>query len=198
MKPLKVLQSTVVTHWGGMRVVRDELELADGSRLSKHWVQHSGAVVIIPRLNDGRLLLVHQYRHAVGQYLLEFPAGTMETGEAPLACAQRELVEEVGHRAVRWRELGTLYPAPWLLQRNPALLSCRRSVPRGRRNRCGRVHRSAGHIGCRSGERHRRDPGQRRQDACTVRPRTSTGHPLAQNSQKRRPTPIEQANHDHL
>lgn len=112
MKPFKVLDTKIVGRWGGMRVIRDELELPDGNKLSKHSVRHPGAVVIIPRHDDGRLLMVHQYRHAVGKHLLEFPAGTLEDAEPPITCAQRELVEEVGHRAGRWRELGTIYPAP--------------------------------------------------------------------------------------
>ena len=112
MKPFKVLDTKVVGHWGAMNVIRDELELPDGNRLFKHSVRHPGAVVIIPKQHDGRLLMVHQYRHAVGKHLLEFPAGTLEHAEPPLACAQRELIEEVGHRGGRWRELGTLHPAP--------------------------------------------------------------------------------------
>jgi ADP-ribose pyrophosphatase len=112
VKPFKVLDTQIVGRWGGMHVIRDELELPDGRKLCKHSVRHPGAVVIIPRQQDGSLLMVHQYRHAVGKHLLEFPAGTLEPTEPPLACAQRELIEEVGHRAGHWRELGTILPAP--------------------------------------------------------------------------------------
>jgi ADP-ribose pyrophosphatase len=75
-------------------------------------VKHPGAVVIIPQLEDGRLLLIAQYRFAVGATLLEFPAGTLEPGEAPLECARRELIEETGYRAEHWRALGITYPSP--------------------------------------------------------------------------------------
>ncbi len=112
MRPVKILGSTVVSTWNDMSLVRDEIELPDGSRVPKYSVRHPGAVVIIPRRADGSLLMVHQYRHAVGKHLLEFPAGTLEPGEPPLGCAQRELAEEVNHRADRWQELGTLHPAP--------------------------------------------------------------------------------------
>jgi ADP-ribose pyrophosphatase len=75
-------------------------------------VNHPGAVVIIPQLEDGRLVLIDQYRFAVGETLLEFPAGTLDRGEQPLDCARRELIEETGYRAEHWRALGIMYPSP--------------------------------------------------------------------------------------
>ena len=62
-------------------------------------VEHPGAVVIIALDDEGEVTLVRQYRHAIGRYLLEFPAGGLEPGEEPLATAQRELREEVGLEA---------------------------------------------------------------------------------------------------
>ena len=82
------------------------------ARVVHHLAHHPGAVVIMPQFADGRLLLIAQYRFAVGETLLEFPAGTLETGEAPLACARRELLEETGYRAEHWRALGTIYSSP--------------------------------------------------------------------------------------
>ncbi len=110
--PFKIVDTQTVGRWGNVHLIREDLELPDGNRVAKHSVKHPGAVVIIPRLDDGRLLMVRQYRHAVGRFLLEFPAGTLEPGERPEACARRELVEEVGHRAERLQALGSLYPAP--------------------------------------------------------------------------------------
>jgi ADP-ribose pyrophosphatase len=75
-------------------------------------VHHPGAVVIMPQLEDGRLLVIAQYRFAVGETLPKFPAGTLEPGEAPLECARRELIEETGYRAEHWRALGTIYSLP--------------------------------------------------------------------------------------
>jgi ADP-ribose pyrophosphatase len=66
----------------------------------------------MPQLADGRLILIAQYRFAVGETLLEFPAGTLEPDEAPLECARRELIEETGYRADHWHALGVIYPSP--------------------------------------------------------------------------------------
>jgi ADP-ribose pyrophosphatase len=93
----------------------NERPSADVSRANSHIrdvVEHSGAVVIVPILPDGRLVLVYQYRHAVSQSILEFPAGTLEENEEAIDCAQREIVEEVGYAAAQWTSLGTLLPAP--------------------------------------------------------------------------------------
>ena len=78
-------------------------------------MRHPGAVVLLPCHTDGTLLVIKQYRYSLRQTLLEFPAGTIEAGERPLACAQRELAEEVGQAAGRWEGLGGLHPAPGVL-----------------------------------------------------------------------------------
>ena len=75
-------------------------------------IRHPGACLAVPVLADGRVLILRQYRLAVGRRLLEFPAGTLEEGEEPLASIQRELAEEAGHRAARWDLLGRLLPCP--------------------------------------------------------------------------------------
>jgi ADP-ribose pyrophosphatase len=93
-------------------IVEQALRLPSGRTVVRQVVQHPGAVVIIPPLEDNCLVLIAQYRFAVGETLLEFPAGTLEPGEAPLECARRELIEETGYRAEHWRALGILYPSP--------------------------------------------------------------------------------------
>lgn len=75
-------------------------------------VVHGGAVAVLPVYPDGSALLVRQYRHAVGDWLLEVPAGRLEAGEDPQAAAARELEEETGVRASDWTPLGVLWPAP--------------------------------------------------------------------------------------
>ena len=70
----------------------------------------SGAVLIVPVLADGRLVLERQYRYPVRRVMLEFPAGKIDAGEKPLATAQRELREEAGYAAGRWTSLGTIHP----------------------------------------------------------------------------------------
>ena len=75
-------------------------------------IRHPGACLAVPILEDGRVVILRQYRFAVAQRLWEFPAGTLETGEQPLASIQRELGEETGFEAARWDSLGHLLPCP--------------------------------------------------------------------------------------
>ena len=112
---MRLIRRRVVYHGRIIRLVQDTLE-AGGRRLIRETVQHPGSVVIVPLTDDGRVVFVRQYRRAVGRKLLELPAGTLDHhGEAPLACARRELEEETGWRARRWRRLGRFYPAPGFL-----------------------------------------------------------------------------------
>ena len=67
---------------------------------------------ILPILADGRIVLIRQFRHAVGRFIYEIPAGTTEPGEPLLRCAKRELGEETGYSASRWRRICRFYPAP--------------------------------------------------------------------------------------
>jgi ADP-ribose pyrophosphatase len=94
-----------------LQVRRDHVRLPDGGRATREYVVHPGAVAIVPLLDDGRLVLERQYRHPVGRVLLEFPAGKIDAGESPLACAQRELLEETGYRAAEWARAGVVHNA---------------------------------------------------------------------------------------
>lgn len=89
---------------------------ADGRMHTREVVTHPGAVVVVPVLDDGRVVMLRQYRAAVGKSLLEFPAGTRDVpGESPEDCAARELEEEAGYRADRLAPLCRLYPSPGIL-----------------------------------------------------------------------------------
>lgn len=90
----------------------DIVRLPSGGTTVREVVEHRGAVAIVPLLDDGQVVLVRQFRYAVGQVSLEIPAGTLEPGEDPLACARRELEEETGYRAARWERLGAIWPTP--------------------------------------------------------------------------------------
>ncbi|MEP6870971.1 MAG: NUDIX hydrolase [Anaerolineaceae bacterium] len=90
----------------------DRIEMADGVIAVRETLLHPGAVCMAPVTDDGRLLLVTQYRHAAGKRLLELPAGTLEVGEEPLAAVSRELQEEVGHFPEAIMPLGGFYVAP--------------------------------------------------------------------------------------
>jgi len=97
------------------RVERVTQQSADGSRHAKDIVRHPGAVTIIPLLDDGRLCFVENYRAAVGQRLVELPAGTLEPPEEPVKTARRELAEETGYRAAHIEHLTTLCMSPGIL-----------------------------------------------------------------------------------
>jgi ADP-ribose pyrophosphatase len=112
MPIIEVLSTKVLQRYRIFAIVEQALRLPSGRTVVRQVVQHPGAVVIMPQLEDGRLVMIEQYRFAVGETLLEFPAGTLEPGEAPLECARRELIEETGYRAEHWRALGVTYPSP--------------------------------------------------------------------------------------
>src|SRR3954454_12706555 len=76
---------------------------------------HPGAVMVLPILPDGRVMLIRNKRYTIGQYLVELPAGTLEKGEDPINCAGRELVEETGYLAGRLKPLGAFYSSPGIL-----------------------------------------------------------------------------------
>ncbi len=92
-------------------VRRDEVRLPDGSTAHREYIVHPGAVMIVPILDDGHLIVERQYRYPVARVMLEFPAGKLEAGEPPLGCAMRELAEETGYRATEWARAGILHNA---------------------------------------------------------------------------------------
>jgi ADP-ribose pyrophosphatase len=95
-----------------VRLVAESLTLPNGKAVTLEMVRHPGAAAIVP-VNDAReVLLIRQYRHAAGGFIYEVPAGTLQAGEAPEACAARELVEEAGVRAGRLEHLGSIFTTP--------------------------------------------------------------------------------------
>lgn len=93
-------------------VERRQVPLPDGRTVDRELVVHPGAVLILPVRPDGQIVLIHNYRFAVGAELLELPAGTLEPNEEPIACAAREVEEETGYRAGRLEPLGEFYTTP--------------------------------------------------------------------------------------
>lgn len=90
-------------------VRRDTVRLPDGQLATREYIVHPGAVLIVPVLADGRLVMLRQFRYPVGQVLIEFPAGKLDPGETALATGQRELREEAGYTAARWESLGRIH-----------------------------------------------------------------------------------------
>jgi ADP-ribose pyrophosphatase len=101
------------THDGGfLKIDCEEVRLPGGVVTKLESIKHPGAAAVLPFLADGRVLLVRQYRQALGGWILEIPAGKLDPGEAPADCAVREVEEEVGQRAGRLVELGTIFTTP--------------------------------------------------------------------------------------
>jgi ADP-ribose pyrophosphatase len=105
------VQSSQVYRGHFLDVRRDEVSLPDGSRSVREYIVHPGAVMVVPLLDDGRLVVERQYRYPVGRVMLEFPAGKLDAGEAPIDCAVRELTEETGYTAREWARAGILHNA---------------------------------------------------------------------------------------
>ena len=114
-KKAKILKSEIIYEGKAFGVRRDELIEPTGVRTVREVVTHPGSVVILPVLPDGRIVMVRQYRHACRQYLWELVAGRMERGENPKKGGQRELLEETGYRARKWRKLAEFFPSPGFL-----------------------------------------------------------------------------------
>lgn len=92
-------------------VRRDQVRLPDGNTAQREYIVHPGAVMIVPLLDDGRLVIERQWRYPLARVMIEFPAGKLEIGEPPLQCAVRELIEETGYRAAEWARAGILHNA---------------------------------------------------------------------------------------
>jgi ADP-ribose pyrophosphatase len=90
----------------------ETVALPNGNTVDLEIVRHPGAAAVVPVLDDGDVLLIRQYRHAAGGYLLEIPAGTLHAGEDPRDCALRELEEEIGYRARRLDFLFSIHTTP--------------------------------------------------------------------------------------
>lgn len=90
----------------------DEVELPNGRHTVREVLEHPGAVAIVPVDDDGRVVLVRQFRYATGRSLLEIPAGTLAPGEDPVRAAERELREETGLEADHVSLLAEFYPSP--------------------------------------------------------------------------------------
>jgi ADP-ribose pyrophosphatase len=94
-----------------LKVTRDRIKLPDGSETVRELIRHPGAVVILPLLPDGRVLLERQFRYPNDRVFIEFPAGKIDPGEDPLATAKRELEEETGYTAKEWNFVCTIHNA---------------------------------------------------------------------------------------
>jgi ADP-ribose diphosphatase len=116
----RVLSSKVVFKGKVFSVYRDEVIEPGGGKNVREVIRHNGSVVVLAvdesrNPADPDIILERQYRHAAGQFLLELPAGRVEPGEATLAAAKREMIEETGYRAKRWTLLTKYFASPGFL-----------------------------------------------------------------------------------
>lgn len=95
-----------------IEVSSERLRYANGREYDIDFVRHPGAAAVVAVDAEHRLCVVRQYRHGIGDFLWEIPAGKLDRGEAPESCAVRELAEETGLTARRWSSLGIYIPAP--------------------------------------------------------------------------------------
>jgi len=107
-----IVSSEEVFHGRLVKLFVHEVELSNGSHSKREVVKHPGAVALVALDEQQNVLLVRQFRLPAAQVLREIPAGTLEEGEAPLACAERELQEETGYRPGKLEELGGIFVAP--------------------------------------------------------------------------------------
>lgn len=106
------LSEKVVFQADRYNIHRVAYQAPDGQPHQRDIIRHPGAVVLLPVLPDGRILMIRNYRVSLDRELLEVPAGTMEIGEPPEQTAHRELIEETGYRAGKLRLLRTFYASP--------------------------------------------------------------------------------------
>ena len=93
-----------------LHVKEDQVILPNGKEATREYIVHPGAVVVVPLLDNGDVLLVRQFRYPLRREFYELPAGKIDAGEETLACGQRELLEETGFVAGSWHYLTTIHP----------------------------------------------------------------------------------------
>jgi ADP-ribose pyrophosphatase len=93
-------------------LIRENIMLENGTTTDVEFIEHPGAAAIVPFLDETRIVLLKQYRHALKKHIWEIPAGTLDPQEDVISCAKRELIEETGYSASGWRKLGEITPVP--------------------------------------------------------------------------------------
>ena len=104
------ISSETIAGGGMLTVKRDQVRLPNGHKSQREYVLHPGAVVIVPLLPNGKVIMERQFRYPLQQTFIEFPAGKIDPGEDVLITGQRELLEETGYSAAQWIKLGHQHP----------------------------------------------------------------------------------------
>jgi ADP-ribose pyrophosphatase len=130
--PLKVLSSKTVFKGRVFHVTRDRVQEPNGVTAIREVIRHSGSVVVLAVDDSGpepRILLERQYRYAAEDYMLELPAGRIDPGEKALSAGKRELLEETGYTAKRWKKALYFYPSPGFLEETMTIFLARGLKP---------------------------------------------------------------------
>jgi len=106
----KTLSSDRIFQGRFLKVLRDQVQLSDGTVSHREYIQHPGAAAVLPILNSGEILMIRQYRHAVKKVFWEIPAGKRDSGEEPLLTARREVQEETGYQVSNLELLTVIHP----------------------------------------------------------------------------------------
>lgn len=104
------LSSETIAEGGMLLVKRDQVRVSSGATSQREYVIHPGAVVVVPVLDNGNLLLERQFRYPLSRVFIELPAGKIDAGELHLETGRRELLEETGYSAQEWIYLGLQHP----------------------------------------------------------------------------------------
>jgi ADP-ribose pyrophosphatase len=129
LRVAKVLSTKTIYQGKIFGIRRDEVVEPSGVRATREVITHPGSVVVLPVLPDGRILMIRQYRHAARQYLWELVAGRIDAGEKPKQAAGRELIEETGYRARKFRIFLDVFPTPGFLEERMFILLAEGLIP---------------------------------------------------------------------
>jgi 8-oxo-dGTP pyrophosphatase MutT (NUDIX family) len=109
---IKVHKKELIHQGKVFKLYAENVTLPNGYNTTLSIIRHPGASAMVAITDTRQILLIRQYRHAADGYIWEIPAGTLDPGESPMDCAQRELVEETGFSADTWQKLGEIIPVP--------------------------------------------------------------------------------------
>ncbi len=126
---IEPLKRTTIHSGRVFDVTVENLTFPNGTNIDLEIIRHPGASAIVPLTEDDEVIMLKQYRHAVGGEIWEIPAGTFDAGEAPLVCAKRELTEETGFEARTWESIGAVTPLPGYSDERIHLFMARHLTP---------------------------------------------------------------------